>query len=219
MPAAAKLRDDYSAAADLPAFPGAGAEPGRERLAVHARQLALKPRLRDLRRHHRRRLRRLAKTHRPARNHNLHRNARLGPHRSDPMTLGISLPRIARSPQSSDNAGPRKEPCDRRNPRFRRRHRRRGRGRSVARRLAEAGAGRGRFGRGPRSGPCPRLRECGDPAAHGCDRRRAAAASRAHRRLGGDRAEGAADPQDGHHGRGRARRRAPAPSPFRAAAQ
>src|SRR5271169_1983307 len=76
--------------ADLPAFPRAGAEPGRKRLAVPPRQLALKPGLRDLRRHHRRRLRRLAKTHRPARNHHLNRNARLGPYRSDPMTLGIS---------------------------------------------------------------------------------------------------------------------------------
>ena len=46
--------------------------------AVPARQLALKPRLRNLRRHHRRRLRRLAQTHRPARNHHLNRNARMG---------------------------------------------------------------------------------------------------------------------------------------------
>ena len=73
----------------FPAFPRAGTEPGREHLAVLTRQLALKPRLRNLRRHHRRRLRRLAKTHRPARNHHLNRHARMGPYRSDPVTLGI----------------------------------------------------------------------------------------------------------------------------------
>src|SRR3984957_14900635 len=50
--------------ADLPAFPRAGAEPGRERLAVPPPELALKHRLRKLRRDRRRRLRRLAKAHR-----------------------------------------------------------------------------------------------------------------------------------------------------------
>jgi hypothetical protein len=36
-------------------------------------------------------VRRLAQTRRPARNNHLHRNARPGPHRSDPMTLGIGV--------------------------------------------------------------------------------------------------------------------------------
>ena len=58
--------------------------PELKRLAVPEWQLALKPRLRNLRRHHRRRLRRLTRTHRQTRNHNLHRQARVGPHRSDP---------------------------------------------------------------------------------------------------------------------------------------
>jgi hypothetical protein len=58
---------------DLPAVPRGGAEPRRKRLAVPSRQLTLKPRLRHLRRHHRRRLRRLAQTPRPARNHHLNR--------------------------------------------------------------------------------------------------------------------------------------------------
>ena len=53
--------------ADLPAFARAGAEPGRERLAVSPPELALKHRLRKLRRHHRRRMRRMAETHRRAR--------------------------------------------------------------------------------------------------------------------------------------------------------
>ena len=42
---------------DLPAVTRPGTEPGRKRLAIHARKLALEPRLRRLRRHHRRRLR------------------------------------------------------------------------------------------------------------------------------------------------------------------
>ena len=70
-------------------LPSRAPEPGREHLAVLTRQLAFKPGLRNLRRHRRRRLRRLAKTHRPAGNHNLHRNARLGPYRSDPVVPGI----------------------------------------------------------------------------------------------------------------------------------
>jgi len=52
-----------------------GVEPGREHLAISARQLAVEPRLRNLRCNHRRRLRRLAKTHRPARSHHLNRDA------------------------------------------------------------------------------------------------------------------------------------------------
>ena len=64
---------------DLPAVPRARAEPGRERLAVSPPELALKHRVRKLRRHRRRRMRRLAQTHsRPGKDH-IHRNARLGP--------------------------------------------------------------------------------------------------------------------------------------------
>src|SRR3984957_13508160 len=76
--------------ADLPTFPRPGAEPGRERLAVPPPELALKHRLRKLRRDRRRRMHRLAKAHRSTRNHHLHRNARLGSRRSDAMTLGIN---------------------------------------------------------------------------------------------------------------------------------
>src|SRR5580700_8826470 len=76
--------------ADLPTFPRPGAEPGRERLAVPPPELALKHRLRKLRRDRRRRMHRLAKAHRSTRNHHLHRNARLGSRRSDAMTLGIT---------------------------------------------------------------------------------------------------------------------------------
>src|ERR1700729_2218714 len=75
--------------ADLPAFPRPGAEPGRERLAVPPPELALKHRLRKLRRDRRRRMRGLAKAHRSTRNDHLHRNARLGSRRSAAMTLGI----------------------------------------------------------------------------------------------------------------------------------
>src|SRR6202050_2268312 len=76
--------------ADLSAFPRPGAEPGRERLAVCSPQLALKHRLRKLRRDRRRRMRGLAKAHRSTRNNHLHRNARLGSRRSDAMTVGIT---------------------------------------------------------------------------------------------------------------------------------
>jgi len=41
--------------ADPVAVAGAGVEPSRKRLAVFAPELALKPRVRKLRRHHRRR--------------------------------------------------------------------------------------------------------------------------------------------------------------------
>ena len=67
---------------DLPAFAVPGVEPGRERLAVSPSELDLKHRLRKLRRHCRRCLRRMAETDRPARNDHLHRNARLGSRRS-----------------------------------------------------------------------------------------------------------------------------------------
>src|SRR5277367_6715793 len=75
--------------ADLPAFPRPGAEPGRERLAVSPSELDLKHGLRTLRRHYRCYLRRMAETDRQARNHHIHRNARLGPRRS--VTFGITL--------------------------------------------------------------------------------------------------------------------------------
>src|SRR3984893_12028852 len=75
--------------ADLPTFPRPGAEPGRERLAVPPPELALKHRLRKLRRDRRRRMHRLAKAHRSTRNDHLHRNARLGSRRSAAMTIGI----------------------------------------------------------------------------------------------------------------------------------
>ena len=69
---------------DPPAVARPGAEPGREHLAVPARELALQPRLRHLRGHHRRRLRRLAQAPRPARNDHLHR-PRDGPGRRSRM--------------------------------------------------------------------------------------------------------------------------------------
>ena len=73
--------------ADLLAFPRARTEPGRERLAVSCAELAVEPRLRNLRRHHRRRLRRLAKPRsRPRKNH-INRHANVGACRSQPMTL------------------------------------------------------------------------------------------------------------------------------------
>src|ERR1700693_4676170 len=75
--------------ADLPAFPRPGAEPGRERLAVSAPELALKHRLRKLPRDRRRRMRGLAKAHRSTRNNHLHRNARLRSRRLDAMTVVI----------------------------------------------------------------------------------------------------------------------------------
>src|ERR1700733_5847280 len=75
---------------DLPALTRPRAEPGRERLAVSPSELALKHRLRKLRRHRRRCLRRMAKAHRSARTDHIHRNAGLGPHRSVAMTFGIS---------------------------------------------------------------------------------------------------------------------------------
>ena len=46
-------------------------------------------RLRKLRRHRRRCLRRMAKAHRPARTDHIHRHAKMGPHRSALMTVGI----------------------------------------------------------------------------------------------------------------------------------
>jgi hypothetical protein len=64
-------------------------EPGREHLAVHAGQLAIKPRLRNLRRNHRRGLRGMAKSRRSTQDNHFNRDARLGARRSIPMTVGI----------------------------------------------------------------------------------------------------------------------------------
>ena len=88
---------------DLAAFPFARTEPSRERLAISARQLALEPRLRNLRRHHRRRLRRMAQTDRPATDDHLNRNARSGAYRSNIMTFGIT-PRAASQSKNSTAA-------------------------------------------------------------------------------------------------------------------
>jgi hypothetical protein len=66
--------------------------PGREPLAVSTPDLAFKYRLRELRRHRRRGLRRMAKAHRPARTDHIHRHAKMGPHRSALMTRGITRP-------------------------------------------------------------------------------------------------------------------------------
>src|ERR1700733_10516133 len=55
-----------------------GAQSGRERLGVHARQLAVKPHLQILRRSPRSLLRILEQTHRPTLAHYVHRNAKMG---------------------------------------------------------------------------------------------------------------------------------------------
>ncbi len=62
---------------------------GQDRLAVHARQLAVEPRFRQLRDHRRCRPRGLEQAHRPASNHHLHRPAGMGTHRSDLTAVGI----------------------------------------------------------------------------------------------------------------------------------
>src|SRR5690606_31166888 len=65
-------------------------KPGRKRLAIPQAELALQPPLRHPRRHHRRRLQSLEQPHRPAPNHHLYRNARLGPYRSKVTAVGIT---------------------------------------------------------------------------------------------------------------------------------
>lgn len=60
------------------ATPFARTEPGREHLALHARQLALEPRLQGLRRHRRPLLRRLERSRRSAMAHPINRQARMG---------------------------------------------------------------------------------------------------------------------------------------------
>jgi hypothetical protein len=74
--------------ADLASLTHAGTQSGAEHLAIFARQLAFQPRLRNLRPHPRGDL--LEQIHRPARNHQINRNARMGARRSHPMTAGIS---------------------------------------------------------------------------------------------------------------------------------
>src|SRR5215207_653727 len=90
-----KARRPYEYHADLPALTRPRVEPRREPLAVPTRQLALKSRLRDLRRHHRRRLPSLDEHPRRTRNHHLHRHARLGSRRSIVMTAGIRRKKAA----------------------------------------------------------------------------------------------------------------------------
>ena len=76
---------------DFPAFASAAAEPSGEHLAISAPELALKHRLRKLRRDHRCRMRRMAKAYRPTQNDHVNRNARrLGPRRSGAVTLDQS---------------------------------------------------------------------------------------------------------------------------------
>ena len=79
--------------ADLPAVPLAGAEPSREHLAVTAFELALQQRLRRLQRHHRCRVQRLDPADGTAAENHLNRDEKVGTHRSQQMTLGISRSR------------------------------------------------------------------------------------------------------------------------------
>src|SRR4051812_35426427 len=64
--------------AGAPASPSARVDPGREHLAVLARQLVVEPRVRLLRRHRRPLLRRVEPPHRPALDHHVHRPPGLG---------------------------------------------------------------------------------------------------------------------------------------------
>src|ERR1700747_738425 len=64
----------HSVAAEVPR-----AQPGRERLAVHARQLALQPHLQILRRSRRPLLCGMEQARRPALAHHVHRTAPMGP--------------------------------------------------------------------------------------------------------------------------------------------
>ena len=66
-------------------------QPGRECLAISSPKLAIQPRLRNLRRHPRRRLRRLEPPQRSTRNHHIHRLERLGACRSITHAVGISV--------------------------------------------------------------------------------------------------------------------------------
>ena len=62
----------------VPAAPLARTQPGREHLAVHARQLAVKPRLQELRRYRRTLLPSVKRTRQPAMEDHVNRHARLG---------------------------------------------------------------------------------------------------------------------------------------------
>ncbi len=87
--------------ADLPAVAITGVEPGRANLVVPALELALQPRLRDLHRHRRRRLRCLAQARRQPGRHHIDRNARLGTHRSEMRAVGITQ-RVTKRPVCCD---------------------------------------------------------------------------------------------------------------------
>jgi DNA (cytosine-5)-methyltransferase 1 len=63
-----------------------------KRLAVLAPDLALQPRLRNLRRHCRRRMRSMEQAHRPTRHHNFNRHAPVGSRRSEVRALSIIRP-------------------------------------------------------------------------------------------------------------------------------
>src|SRR4051812_32035685 len=70
-----RVRQSHAGAA---ASPSARVEPGREHLAVLARQLVVEPRVRLLPRHRRSLLRRVEPPHRPALDHHVHRPPGLG---------------------------------------------------------------------------------------------------------------------------------------------
>jgi hypothetical protein len=74
---------------DPVAIPCPGTQPGRKHLAIHAGQLALKPRVRNLRCHRRHGLRGMAKAHCTTGHNHLNRDASVGPCRSNSMTVGI----------------------------------------------------------------------------------------------------------------------------------
>jgi hypothetical protein len=76
--------------ADLAAFARARTQSRGERLAVPAPDLAVQPRLRDLRRHRRCRMRSLEQAHRPTRRYNLNRHAPVGSRWSEVRALGIT---------------------------------------------------------------------------------------------------------------------------------
>ena len=75
--------------ADLPALTVAGTEPAGEHLAVPTFQLAIKPRLRQLRGYRHGLLRGMEQTRRYSGRHQIHRNAAMGACRSMQMTVGI----------------------------------------------------------------------------------------------------------------------------------
>src|SRR4051794_18102910 len=70
-----RARQSHAGAA---ASPSARIEPGREHLAISARELVVEPRVRLLRRHRRSLLRRVEPPHRPTLAHHVHRPPGLG---------------------------------------------------------------------------------------------------------------------------------------------